>query len=160
MSEEKNLALVAIFADTIRGERALRKMVEQIGNYAVVHQISNVYKRELAEEVRSEICAVLQIETNQSKEGLLKNVSLLKTIEPGYFSQGVLLTFNKEVNLMPGATLPDPRFLQDKLLLRCAAEVWGEYEHPIVGKTLNELVRSNQSTKEIVEFFAQGRVFL
>jgi len=153
--------LIALYADTIHGEKALRKMVTQLKTHSEVLRVSSIYNRQdHGPNGGSELVAVLMLKTELAKEILLRNVAHLKTLEPGFASHGVLLTFGNLIQLVPGATLPDPRFLQDFILIQCAAEIAGEYVHPIVAKTLNEILRSKTASSEAIEFFAQGRVLL
>jgi 7,8-dihydro-6-hydroxymethylpterin-pyrophosphokinase len=70
-----------------------------------------------------------------------------------------LLVFNKDVIMLPNQTLPHPLMVSDTVLLRCASEVWGDYEHPILAQTLNEIVDSNRFFDK-VEFYSQGSLLL
>lgn len=69
----------------------------------------------------------------------------------------LLLSYDQEIRMMPGENLPSPKLHTDTLTLRCAAEAWGDYRHPVLGQTLQELVRLSDPLKH-VEFFAQGRI--
>jgi hypothetical protein len=58
--------------------------------------------------------------------------------------------------MSPRLTLPYPLLHQDPLIIRCAAEAWGQYEHPIYLKSLSEMARSAQNAKT-AEFHMQGK---
>ncbi len=140
----ENLALIAITTDTIRGEKSLRRMIQQLQSFGTIQKVSNIYL----------------LETAATKEKVFQHVSELKSLEAAAVTFGALLTFNHEIQLLPRATLPNPRFLRDRLWLQCAAEVWGDYEHPIIAKTIDQILKSKQQQEANVEFFAQGRVLL
>jgi hypothetical protein len=116
---------------------------------------SSVYKRDLefgVNNFNSELVMALRLEIPIGHQELHQ---ILKNLSPGI----TLLAYDQEVHLFPGKSLPHPDLHQDSLTLRCAAEAWGTYEHPVLGQTLNEIVRSHDKFEK-VEFFAQGRAVL
>jgi 7,8-dihydro-6-hydroxymethylpterin-pyrophosphokinase len=66
-----------------------------------------------------------------------------------------LLAFGQSVILDSRLTLPSPRLFEDSLILRCAAEAWGSYEHPIMQKTLEDLAQF-AVTNLNVEFYSKS----
>lgn len=154
MTDNKHALLILMTTDSIHGLREPQRIISEIQNFTKVMKISSIYKRYLdssADNLNAELVMVIRAETdfdeNQLQESLLKVSTDL-----------LLLSVDQEVNMLPGNTLPHPLLHSDPLTLRCAAEAWGSYEHPVLGQTLNEIVRSDGMEK--VEFFAQGRAVL
>ena len=113
---------------------------------------------ERAEDLNSELILVMKIKTHKSDLELFrflkqkeKNRGQLQQMRSESF---IMLAFDQMTRMVPGQNLPNVLLHSDRLILRCAAEAWGSYEHPVLGKTLNEIVKSE---KEIagVEFFSQ-----
>lgn len=129
----------------------LKKLPEDVGLVAV----SSIYKKYLSghmDDLNSDLICVLRVETSLSAHALFTQITQC----PGDWE---LLLFDQIVALTPELPIPNPLLFEDAALLRCASETWGEYEHPILGQSLNELVRSVHSFENI-EFFAQGRSVL
>jgi len=158
--------LIYIAAETVSGIPVLSEMIKHIKPLGQVLGLSSIYKRYLnsrQEDLNSEICAVLLVNTDRSDEDLS---GLLKTLnqQRGQGSaqsttRAVLLSYDNEVKLFPQRPLPHPQLHEDQVTLRCASEVWGSFEHPVLGQTLNELVRSEHGMSR-AEFFAQGNQIL
>lgn len=49
-----------------------------------------------------------------------------------------LLCYENFLNMTPNLNLPHPDLQADPLLIRCSAEVWPEYEHPVFQKSMRE----------------------
>ncbi len=153
----ETVALLAFTSDPIRAEQTLKKLLEQTKSFCSIMSVSSVYKSDSRQQTnqRSELVMVAKVRTTLSQRELSLNISNVKTVEGGVTSQAILLSLNREILMTPGLTLPDPRLVQDRLILQCAAEVWGQYEHPILGQTLTELVKLYPA-RDPVEFFSQG----
>ena len=152
----ENEAIIALISDPIKTELSQRKRLFQAFDFCKILKVSNVYKREGNEsQQQSELVVVLRVSTSLDWQNLMRKLSNLQIRESKIFSKATLLTINSEVLLLPGATLPDPSLVQDRLILQCAAEVWGDYEHPVMNQTLTELVKL-YPTRDPIEFFSQG----
>lgn len=153
-------ALVSIYMDFIGGQDRLQTVVTSFRKIGKIAGISSVYKKYLhgrTEDLNSELVLALQVETTQDLAETFAFLKELESLNRGRArGQFVLLAFDHEIRLVPGENLPSPLLHTDNLTLRCAAEAWGSYRHPVLGQTLNELVRSNQPLPH-VEFYAQGR---
>jgi 7,8-dihydro-6-hydroxymethylpterin-pyrophosphokinase len=148
---------VGFFCDTLHGEPALKAMIEKLHASGTLIRASNIYKRQSPDlSERPKLYMVVLIETLLSKEDLHRGIALLKTLRAGFSSGAQLLAFDQIVQLVPGSTLPHPVFLQDFAFLQCASEIWGDYEHPILNTTLNELVKTGRYKDDNLEFFSQG----
>ena len=160
MSQEnrESQCLVGFFSDTLHGDAALREMSQKLKEHGEILAGSNVYKK-LPEEIgeRPKLYYVVLLQTLESKEDLQRAVSLLKTLKAGFSSGAILLAFDQVVQMVPGSTLPSPAFMEDYPYLHCASEVAGDYEHPIMGKTLNELVKQRRTKDHGLEFHSQGK---
>ncbi len=154
MTDIKHSFLILLTTDFVHGIQEQQRILSEIQNFSKVLNTSSVYKRYLdfsADNLNSELVLVLRGETDFSEKHLQDAISKVST-------DLLLLALDQEVNMLPGNTLPHPLLHTDPLTLRCAAEAWGSYEHPVLGQTLNEIVRSDRMEK--VEFFAQGRAVL
>ncbi len=70
-----------------------------------------------------------------------------------------LLTYGSKTLMHPQLTLPDPDLHRRAALLVPCAEVWANYQHPILSATLGELVE-NMVGEPWGEFYAQGKALL
>lgn len=164
MSGGPHNALIYIAIDLVGGvEKAkeiLRKFTE-MGNLAA---ISSVYKRYLTPEhkdISARIEFVVRLETAHSVEQILHLIlSFCQEGQPGLnrqsFSELTLLAFDDLILMSPKLTLPYPKMHQDPLIIRAAAEAWGQYAHPIYEKNLSELSKNAAPAKQ-AEFYMQGK---
>jgi hypothetical protein len=157
---QTHIALISITLELTLGSQRLKEAVSTLEGIGQIIGVSSVYKRYLnyrMEDLNSELVVVLKMETEKTAEEIFRFLkgSQLQQIAPKA-EACVLLAYDNQVRLLPGQNLPSPLLRSDGLTLRCAAEAWGSYEHPVLGQTLNELVRSNESLPQ-AEFFAQGR---
>lgn len=163
---KQNVALIYFSVDLVAGIDFVRKLATNLAPKARVEAVSSIYKRFLntrREDLNSELCVVVKVST------LLPFNELGAYLDSQQVERGVngssvnahasLLSFNNQVLLTPKRPLPHPQLHSDMLTMRCAAEIYGNYEHPVLGQTLNELVKSNE-TPESIEFFSQGRSLL
>ncbi len=155
-------ALILISSDLVAGIDRLKKIGSEISELSEIQEISSVYKKFLnirSEDLNSELVVVLKVQTAMTSENLFDCLKQHKSPRvhqqlTDYESLSILC-YDDEVRMFPGQNLPSPLLHSDALALRCAAEVWGHYRHPVLKKTLNELVKSNPTLNH-VEFFAQG----
>lgn len=160
---KKHSSLIWISTDLMAGSTRLKELIQQISEIGAIQQVSSIYKKYLnqrSEDLNSNLVLVLRIGTDHSMEevfALLQGLEQSKEAQFGANTEGLaLLAFDQEVRMMPGQNLPNPKLHVDPLTLRCAAEAWGDYHHPVLGQTLQELVRFSDPLRH-VEFFAQGR---
>ncbi|GIL17227.1 MAG: hypothetical protein BroJett040_09780 [Oligoflexia bacterium] len=154
-----NQALVVVVSDLASGERHLKKMVRELEKISKVKTISSVYKKNhhhQYDSLNSQLWVALRVETDDDPRPFYQK---LRQIGDGgtQYSRGQvqLLVFNSLIQLDPAMPLPHPLLQSEKVALKCAAEAWGQYEHPILGQTLNELVMSYPDP-ESLEFYFQG----
>ncbi len=159
MSNESS-ALILCTMDFTSGETRLKSVIHALSRIGSIEAISSVYKKYLnnrQEDLNSDLVMALRLKTKLTPEELFHFLAdLEKSSPPRARSYSVLLVYGSQIRLMPGQNLPSPVLHTDSLALRCASEAWGDYVHPVLGQTLNEIVRSKQPLSN-AEFFAQGR---
>ncbi len=160
--KESHAALILIASDLVSGVSRLKEIKNQISEFSEIRAISSIYKKFLnsrSEDLNSELVVVIKIDTELETSQLFKKI---KSRENKRSHQQItddeswlLLCYDHEVRMFPGQNLPSPMLHTDRLALRCASEVWGSYEHPVLGKTLSELIQSDEPLDQ-VDFYAQG----
>jgi 7,8-dihydro-6-hydroxymethylpterin-pyrophosphokinase len=156
-----HLALIYFSVEFSGGLEKLRQTIQGLRENGETLGVSSIYKRFLtsrSEDLNSEICLVVKLETPLSETELDQFLHKLveeHLREPRKQGRALLLSYDQTMRLAPSLPLPNPQLRNDGLTLRCAAEVWGGYEHPVLGQSLNELVKSSEPMAT-AEFFAQG----
>jgi hypothetical protein len=163
---EKNEALIFISVDFMAGATRLRELVSELETFGKITTVSSVFKKYLnsrSEDLNSILAVAVKVQSImdfpqvfeilhfRQEENSRKGEALSENL--------VLLAYGQEVFLHPDQNLPSSLLHGDPLTLRCASEAWGDYKHPVLGQTLNELVSSSLSQIKI-EFFAQGHTLL
>lgn len=157
-------ALIYITLDLIGGEEKAKNIIKRINDCGIVSAISSVYKRYLTKpfvDLSARIEFVMHFETSMSVEQCLHlALSFSEQGQQGFFQKShvelILLAYDHVVIMSPRLTLPYPLLHTDPLIIRCASEIWGTYEHPIFMKTLGEISRTASSISA-VEFYTQGK---
>lgn len=164
MSAQRHSALIHIALDLVGGVEKAKELLAKLSECGDTTAISSAYKRFLTPE-RLDLSAglefVIRFETTLSVDQVLHlALSLCAQGVQGLVqkshSELTLLAFDDMILMSPRLTLPYPQLHQDPLIIRCAAEAWGQYEHPIYQKSLSEIARSAQPAKQ-AEFFMQGK---
>lgn len=157
-------ALIYIALDLVGGEDRARALLAKVFECGTLESISSVYKRYLTEarvDLNARMEFVIRFDTSMSVDQCLHMVlSLCEQGVQGLKQQGhselTLLSYDHLVLMSPRLTLPYPELHQDPLIIRCAAEAWGQYEHPILQKTLSEISKTAQPART-AEFYIQGK---
>lgn len=155
-----HLILIGLLVDITRGQKMVRQLTNEMNSIVSFHSVSTIYKRNTSQKKyghSSELICVFKAMTSFGPEQISMALQSLQTKHQG--TRALLLSYDKKVQLIPELTLPHPILIQDRALLRCSSEVWGDYEHPILGQTLNEIVSSNNVFDD-VEFYSQGSAIL
>lgn len=152
--KRRHNALIHIATDLVGGVARSERMFETLQTQAHLEKVSSVYKRYLSSDrvdMKAQMELVCRLQTELEADPFL------------YFIENLddkikinLLVFDDLILMSPRLTLPYPELHIDGLIIRCAAEAWGSYEHPIYEKTLSEISRTAQPVHE-AEFFLQGR---
>ncbi|MEK2643706.1 hypothetical protein [Bdellovibrio sp. BCCA] len=164
MSSTRHSALIHVALDLVGGVEKAKNLLRKFAECGEIATISSAYKRYLTTE-RLDLSArlefVIRFETQLGVDQVLHLVlSLCETGSQGLtkksHSELTLLTFDDMILMSPRLTLPYPQLHQDPLIIRCAAEAWGQYEHPIYQKNLSEISKSAPPANQ-AEFFMQGK---
>lgn len=164
MSTTRHTALIHLALDLVGGVDKAREILRSLVERGDLIAISSVYKRYFTAE-RQDLSArlefVVRMETYWGVEQVLQLVLSLCEQHPELSPQKsrpelTLLVFDDMILMSPRLTLPYPQLHQDPLIIRCAAEAWGQYEHPIYQKNLSEISKTAAPVKQ-AEFYMQGK---
>jgi len=148
--------LIFVRLDAQVGAFGIERAVKSLSLVGNILALSSIYKKQLNPDVidfNAELIFVIKLETSFSYLQILDELKKIHGIPVE------VLAFAQEIRMIPGQNLPHTLLHSDEVVLRCASEAWGSYEHPVLGQTLNELVRSSRQLMN-VDFFAQGTKFL
>lgn len=157
-----NFALVSLSCELAHGISVLRKAIRDLSPLEA-KQASALYRRidsGTDGTLSAELVAVVHFATMTSLFETKRHIQELKTTNPNV--RVTLLTFNYDVMLEPQMPVPHPDLHLDQLILHCAAEIQGGFEHPVLGRSLQELVKSSQSRQSQIrfEFLSRGEGLL
>ena len=157
-------ALIHFTLDVVGGVDQARAVLKEISLANEILAISSVYKRFLTVDhvdLSARLEFVIRIETQLAADQLLHLVlSLSRQGTQGIMGKThaelTLLAFDNIIQMSPRLTLPYPSLHQDPVVIRCAAEAWGQYEHPIYQKNLSDISHVATPTRW-TEFYMQGK---
>ncbi|MGZ3773727.1 MAG: hypothetical protein ACXVCY_06805 [Pseudobdellovibrionaceae bacterium] len=164
MSARRHSALIHATFDLVGGLNNAKDLLAKAGECGEIVAISSVYKRYLTEQkvdLSARFEFVIRYETVFNVDHILQLVlSLSEQGQQGLVqknhSEFILLAFDNLILMSPRLTLPYPELHRDPLIIRCSAEAWGQYEHPIYQKSLSEISKSALPVSH-AEFYAQGK---
>ncbi|MEK2689470.1 hypothetical protein [Bdellovibrio sp. GT3] len=164
MSGALHNSLISISLDLMGGEEKSRELLGKISECGDIIGISSIYKRYTSDahnDLSARIEFVIRFETAMSVEQHLHLVlSLCDEGSSGLVQRSqvemILLAYDETILMSPRLTLPYPQLHTDPLIIRCAAEAWGQYEHPIYQKTLSEISKTARTVRD-AEFYKQGK---
>lgn len=159
--------LIHLALDVVGGEDKAVDILSEISELGKIISISSVYKRYSNKayiDLSARFEVVFHLETLMSVEQtlqLLLSLGIEGKNKIGHKCHAALtlLVFDEVVQMSPHLTLPYPLLHTDSLIIRCASEIWGNYEHPILQKTLREISKSAIS-EPFVEFHMQGKTLV
>ncbi len=144
-----NACLIGIFTESILAEDEIKKIIAGVQGFSDVVSVSSIYKKK---DLRlQQFWSVIKVESALSLNVVAENLSGLNQTE----SHLVLLAFNNEVQMDPSLTLPHPLLSEEFIVGLCSSEVWGQYQHPILNKTLFEIYQTIDRHQG-VEFHVQS----
>ncbi|QLY25525.1 hypothetical protein [Bdellovibrio sp. KM01] len=164
MSSVLHNSLISVTLDLMGGEEKARELLHKISECGEILNVSSIYKRYTSDaknDLSARIEFVLRFETMMSVEQHLHLVlSLCDEGSSGLVQRSqvemILLAYDDMILMSPRLTLPYPELHTDALIIRCAAEAWGQYEHPIYQKTLSEISKTARTARD-AEFYKQGK---
>ena len=170
-----HLALIAVKVYSSEGLALSKSVLKDLSEFVAFDRVSSIYKVRRSErkpfhnhDLRkvtdfeglsfallaatrlpaTELMANLyDVEKNHSNEVLHRSLSLN------------LLAYEDKTTMTADLTLPHPEFHGRPEVLFPAAEVWGDYFHPVLKKSLHELTREFANLKW-GEFYEQGKSLL
>jgi 7,8-dihydro-6-hydroxymethylpterin-pyrophosphokinase len=164
MTRESHDSLIYISLDLVGGVEKAKALLQGLCEVGTIESISSAYKRFLTPD-RVDLSAHLEFVVRLKslmnvEQTLAKVLELSAESESGMSHRShrelTLLTFDTQILMSPRLTLPFPQLHTDPLIIRCASEAWGAYEHPIYQVTLSEIARSARPVHE-AEFYLQGK---
>lgn len=167
MNSFPHSALIHMSLDVVGGPQYAKAVLHGLNECGNIVSISSVYKR-FSNSERMDFSArlefVLRFSTKMSVDQTLHFVlSQARQGVQGLKQQAradlLLLTFDNLILMSPRLTLPYPELHKDPLIIRCAAEAWGQYEHPIYQKNLNDISRTAPDARW-AEFYMQGKTLV
>lgn len=156
-------ALVLFDIKHREGLSTLKKIVSELKMITWRIEFSSVY-RQFESEQRYDFDASLvvvvrldfNLETNEFLDRVQNLGQYLKSFGRDVQHAVTVLAVDQQTILSPDLTLPHPCLHTNPLVTRCAAEIWGDYEHPILKMTLNDMARKTLPV-ENAEFILQGK---
>ncbi|MNJ91023.1 hypothetical protein D3C87_86670 [compost metagenome] len=164
MSPERHLSLIYVSIDLVGGLEKSRQLLAKMSELGEIETISSVYKRYLTKD-RVDFSArmefVLRFNTIMNVDQclyMLLSLAEVAASEGSHKTQCdlILLAYDRKILMSPKLTLPYPHLHTDALVIRCAAEAWGSYEHPIYQRTLSEISKTASPVQD-AEFHLQGK---
>ena len=162
-SLNQSSALVLISIKMIAGVEILKRLVNELKLISWDLEFSSVYvqfETEQRYDFDANMVTVLKMNTSLDSKELAKKLKdtqnyLLSFTGPERVKITPLV-MGQETLMVPDLTLPHPSLHVDPLVIRCATEVWGSFEHPILKKTLHDLARTLPPITN-AEFMLQGK---
>ena len=150
-------ALISISVEEISGATTLASIALELTEVVDFKSVSSIYRVPLSSnDGQFGYFVVVRMETPFDADTLL---SAIYKVEQTFVEQGahiVLLAWEDLISMVPQLTLPHPTLVSNPLVLHTATEVWDQYFHPVLGKTLLEIAKAKVNTQG-AEFFAQGK---
>lgn len=157
--EENRTAIIFISTDFLSGLSRIKNVLREMSEIGELQRISTIYKKyrsQRSEDLNAVIVTAARWKLNMSEAEVFDLIEDIAASVTGGNTEIFFLAATDTVRLVPGENLPHPLLHSDSLVLRCAAEVFGEYRHPILAQTLSELVFCSDPVID-VEFFDQGK---
>ncbi len=172
---QHHVALVSVKVHSPQASSLMRQVFKESFKQDEVLQISSVYKvfEETARPSHIHdlktyattygLCLVAKVSIIRGPQELVDDLQGLQEAwtDPST-RRGVslnLLVFEDQVSMTPHLTLPHPELHLKAHLLIPSAEIWGQYQHPIIGQSLSELSQW-WANKTWGEFHAPGKSLL
>lgn len=156
-------SLVYVSISMVSGMDTLKRLVEQLKLISSEIEFSSIYRQFQTEQrydFDARMIAVIKMGFQGSTEDFIKQVSGIQNYLISFVGKDkarvLPLAVEQETQMIPELTLPHPTLHSEPLVTRCAAEVWGNYEHPILKKTLSELANNAPAILN-AEFLLQGK---
>jgi 2-amino-4-hydroxy-6-hydroxymethyldihydropteridine diphosphokinase len=142
-------------------ELYLKRAGEELHEEGIqVLETSSLYETEPVEAPPQEwfLNSVVRVETSLTPLALLNTCLAIETrlgrVRQGFMSPRTLdidlLLFRDEIHQAPGITVPHPRLHARRFVLVPLAEIAPEERHPVLGRTMAELLARCQDTSRVL----------
>jgi 7,8-dihydro-6-hydroxymethylpterin-pyrophosphokinase len=153
-----NLLLVFSVPAT-SGRESIVSLLESTRSHLEFQNFSGLYKRysnNRREDLNAELITVAHATSNLQAFELQNIFQKIEAEKRAHSLTGRigLLAWDRSISLLPQLTIPHPSLIEDQLILLCAAEACGEFSHPILGKSLRDLLHG-VSQSPLAEFVSQ-----
>ncbi len=156
-------SLIYVSLSMVSGMDTLNRLVSQLKLISWEIEFSSIYRQFQTEQrydFDARMIAVIKLGFNGPTDELIKQVQGIQNYLISFIGKDkarvIPLAVEQETQMIPELTLPHPILHMEPLVTRCAAEVWGNYEHPILKKTLNDLANNAPAILN-AEFLLQGK---
>ena len=146
----EHACLVSVSHSVFAPESVL-SLVQDLSRLGHLDRASSVYRVFLDGQIK--YTAGLLIRTNFALDVVFAGI--VETEKKFRHARAILLCFDDQIYLTPKLTVPYPRWMTEPHLLVPAAEVWGDYHHPIAQDSLYKLAQQF-SGHAWGEFYSQG----
>jgi|GEM_PF-5760169 len=164
-----SFGLISLSMKIIGNRIVGRHAINELAPAVIIEEISSFYIREGEEsstnspvsDLHNLIVGVIRFSTDA-------NISVLgnyiRSINESNFQESEIegfkiLCFDDLVALNPELTLPCPTLFSDSIVLTCATEVWPDFNHPVMKRSISDLDYSNPN-RQRPPFYIQGAEFL
>lgn len=155
--------MIYVSVNVVSGLDAMKKLVMELKNISEDIEFSSVYRQFETEhryDYDANMISILKMGYAIDSDEMLTRLASIHTKMSSYVGSDkvkmIPLAIENQTRMLPELTLPHPLLHSDPLVARCAAEVWGNYNHPILNRSLSDL--ANQSADILnAEFMLQGK---
>ena len=135
--------LIGISCEVLDGLNHLARLVRSVGDLAELVKCSSVYES-IEDETPTRNTVVLRMSTNLSASSVLDSIQVTeiqaRLNESVRSAEVMLLAYDYEAIIGESLTLPHPSLVFSNATLQAASEAWGAYQHPVLQKSIVELV--------------------
>ena len=150
-------ALIGVQTDLEPNLNLHRRIAKSLYRTADIHGVSGVYQYTDGED--QGLTVVYSLRTQSEPKDLKKKIDeITKSIRSTRYAIEVLV-YDDVIFRSPDLILPSMELHKLKRWCLPAADLWGDYVHPIVGKDLKILSETTGSLEKI-EFYAQSKTLL
>jgi 2-amino-4-hydroxy-6-hydroxymethyldihydropteridine diphosphokinase len=156
-------SIIGIIDNSGRQLKWLSRACSKISMIADISKISSIYIDEFESDkgdgkFEQALVMALSLKCSLSSEELLKNIvkieDEIRTEATRDVMDILILAFGDELKMTPGLTIPHPRFHLHPQLLYPAAEIMGQFVHPVLKRNLKDL--ASQMGLKWGRYFEQG----